>query len=511
MAEESAVGKVYLVGAGPGDPGLITVKGYECIGLAEVIVYDRLAADEFLQAARPEAELIYCGKGPGRHELTQEQINQVLVDKGLAGKIVCRLKGGDPFVFGRGGEEALELRQHGIPYEIVPGVTSSIAAPAYAGIPVTHRAVATSFAVITGHEDPTKPEAQVQWQRLAQSVDTLVILMGVGNLEGIVAGLLSGGRPPETPVAIINWGTHPEQTTLVSTLAKVVADAEAAGVRPPSAIVIGNVVNLRPELAWFDNRPLFGRRGLVTRTRQQASDLSCLLRQQGAVPIEMPVIRLVEPESWEPVDAALAEMERFDWLVFTSANGVTALQRHLDEIGDDMRALKGPRIAAIGPKTTAAAAAADLRVSLCPPEYVAEALVAALAEEGLAGKKILLLRAAEARDVLPDQAREAGAEVTVAPVYRTLPAETLDPQAVKMLEDKAVDFVTFASSSSVSNFVNALGHERARTLLADVCVACIGPITANTARELGLPTTVVPEEYTIEALVDALVAHYERQ
>lgn len=505
---DTPVGKVYLVGAGPGDPGLITVKGRDCLAAAEVVVYDRLAADELLAAARPDAELIYCGKSANRHEMRQEQINQVLVDQALAGKCVCRLKGGDPLVFGRGGEEALALREHGIPFEIVPGVTSAIAAPAYAGIPVTHRAVATSFAVVTGHEDPTKPETQVEWQRLATAVDTIVVLMGVGNLAGIVAGLLAGGRAPETPVAIVNWGTHPEQSSLVSTLATVVRDAEAAGARPPSVIVVGDVVALRPQLRWFDSRPLFGLKGLVTRARQQASDLSSLLRQFGATPVEMPVIRLAPPESWAPLADALADMERFDWLVFTSANAVSALRDYLRERELDLRVLKGPRVAAIGPHTAAAVEAAGLRVALQPEEYVAESLLEALAADGLAGRRLLLLRAAEGREVLPEKAREAGAEVTVVPVYQTLPATTLDAEVVALLEERKVDFVTFASSSSVKNFVAALGAEKARALLQDVCVGCIGPVTAATAEELGLPPTVVPEEYTIEALVCALAAHF---
>lgn len=508
MPDDCVTGKVYLVGAGPGDPGLITVKGLQCLREAEVVVYDRLGAGGLLEHARPDAELIYCGKQPDHHELTQDQINQVLVDRARQGKAVCRLKGGDTFVFGRGGEEALELRRHGLPYEIVPGVTSAIAAAAYAGIPVTHRGVATSFAVITGHEDPTKPETQVQWQKLATAVDTLVILMGVGNLPAIVAGLLAGGRPAETPVALVSQGTLPEQTSLLSTLDSVVADAAAAGVKPPSAIIVGEVAALRPELAWFDNRPLFGLRGLVTRVRQQASDLSALLRQYGATPVEMPVIRIVPPESWEPVDRALEEMESFDWLIFTSANAVTALIEHLQERELDVRSLKGPRIAAIGPKTAAAAEAAGLRVALCPGEYVAEALLEALGADGLAGKRLLLARAAEAREVLPHGAREAGAEVVVTPVYQTLPAESLDSTALAALEQGNIDFITFASSSSVESFVQAVGQERALALLADVCVACIGPVTAATARDFGLTPTVTPQEYTIEALVAALCEHY---
>ena len=508
MADACAPGKVYLVGAGPGDPGLITVRGLECLRAAEVVVYDRLGATGLLEHARCDAELIYCGKQPGHHELTQEQINQVLIEKAQAGKVVCRLKGGDPFVFGRGGEEALALHRHGLAYEVVPGITSAIAAAAYAGIPVTHRGLATSFAVVTGHEAPDKAQAQVHWPRLATAVDTLVILMGVGQLRGIVAGLLAGGRAADTAVAIVSQGTLPQQTTLVSTLGRVVADAQAAQVTPPAAIIVGEVAGLRGELAWFDNRPLFGLRGLVTRMRPQASELSALLRRYGATPVEMPVIRLAPPASWEPVDRALDEMERFDWLIFTSANGVSALAEHLAALKLDVRSLKGPRIAAIGPKTAAAAEAAGLRVALCPPQYVAEALVEALAAEGLAGKRLLLLRAAEAREVLPEKAREAGAEVVVAPVYQTLPVAAPDAAALASLEQGEIDFVTFASSSSVTNFAQALGHQRARALLAPVCVACLGPVTAATAHELGFAPAVVPEEYTIEALVAALCEHY---
>ena len=368
--------------------------------------------------------------------------------------------------------------------------------------------MATSFAVITGHEDPAKAETQVHWRALATAADTLVILMGVGRLADIVAGLTAGGRDPRTPVAIVRWGTHPRQSTLVSTLADVVRDAEAASVGPPSAIIVGQVVALRPELAWFDNRPLSGRRGLVTRVRQQASDLSGLLRRHGAVPLEMPLIRLVEPDSWEPADRALAACESFDWLIFTSANGVAAVVEHLAARGEDIRALKGPRIAAIGERTAAAAAAAGLRVSLCPDEFVAESLLEALATAGLAGKRLLLLRAAEAREVLPEQARAAGAEVLDVAVYRTLPVEQLDPAVLRQLEDGEVDFVTFASSSSVKSLVAALGEARARELLAAVCVGCIGPVTAAAAEEAGLHVAVVPEEHTIEGLVGALGEHF---
>jgi uroporphyrinogen III methyltransferase/synthase len=500
--------KVYLVGAGPGDPGLITVKGLECVRAADVIVYDRLIGREILDEARPDAELIYCGKGPGNHALTQEQINAVLVEKASQGNVVCRLKGGDPFVFGRGGEEALELQAHGIKFEVVPGVSSAIAAGAYAGIPVTQRGLVTSFTVATGHEDVTREESQLAWRNLAQAGGTLVILMGVGRLEEIVPELIAGGKSPDTPVALVASATCPEQRTLVSTLQDVAADARAQDVRPPAVMIVGDVVALREKLSWFEDRPLFGRRVLVTRTREQASELSALLRVHGAVPVEMPVLRLVPPETWEPFDAALRQAETYDWLVFTSANGVRFTRERLEELGSDLRALKGPRVAAIGPKTAAAAQSAGLRVSACPDEYIAESLVAALEGEGLSGQRVLLLRAADARSTFPEMARALGAEVDVVTVYRTVPVDEPAPRAISILESGALDAVTFASSSSVKNFAEAVGIEKARSLLENVTVACIGPVTAETAAELGLNVVVMPDDYTIEGLVAALVDHF---
>ena len=507
--QDDAPGKgvVYIVGGGPGDPGLITVKGLQCVRTADVIVYDRLIGEELLGAARPDAELIYCGKRPDHHALKQDEINQLLVEKAQEGKTVCRLKGGDPFVFGRGGEEAQALSRHGLAFEIVPGVSSAVAAGAYAGIPVTHRGTAASFAVVTGHEDPTKTKSQVDWGRLAGATDTLVILMGVGQLPQIVDELIAGGRAPDTPVALVARGTRPDQRTLVSTLGSVSDDARTEGVQPPAVVIVGDVVSLRPELQWFGNGPLSGRRVLVTRTREQASELSRLLRRYGATPVEMPVIQIDPPDDWEPLDAAVAEADGYDWVVFTSVNGVRSVTERLAQLGGDVRALKGPRVAAIGPKTAEAAERAGLRVSVCPDEYVAEALAEALRAEGLSGKRILLLRAAEARSTFPDEARKLGAEVTVAAAYQTRPVDQPDPRAMARLEQGEIDVVTFASSSSVRNFAAAVGAEKARTLLEPTCVACIGPITADTASGLGLAASVVPEEYTIEALVEAIAVH----
>lgn len=509
MAQHSpAGGKVSLVGAGPGDPGLLTLRGLECLRSAEVIVYDRLIGPEILSHARPGAELIYCGKSPGQQAMTQDQINALLVDRARAGKVVCRLKGGDPFVFGRGGEEALALVEHGIEFEVVPGVSSAIAAGAYAGIPVTHRGLATSFTVATGHEDPGKPDRQVDWRSLARAGDTLVVLMGVGQLEQIVAQLLAAGRPPDTPAALVSWATLPQQRTLRSTLQAVAAEARAYNVRPPAVLIVGDVVRLWEKLSWFETRPLHGRRILVTRTREQASELSELLRRQGAIPTEMPVIQLIPPDTWEPFDQAVAQAERYDWLVFTSANGVRFTMARLQELGLDVRALKGPRVAAIGPRTVAAAQDAGMRVSLCPEKYVAESLAEAMTAQGLSGRRILLLRAAEGRETLPEAAQAQGAQVDVVAVYRTVPAERPDPGVLELLDSGGLDAITFTSSSSVRNFLGLIGPQRAQMLARGITIACIGPVTRDAARQAGLPVAVMPQEHTIKALVEALVEHF---
>ncbi|NSW57536.1 MAG: uroporphyrinogen-III C-methyltransferase [Armatimonadetes bacterium] len=505
------IGKVFLVGAGPGDPGLITVKGQACLADADVVLHDRLVNRRLLAMARPDAELIYCGKSPEGREMRQDEINQILVDRALQGKRVCRLKGGDPFVFGRGGEEALALAEHNIPFEIVPGVTSAIAVPAYAGIPVTHRGISTSVAVVTGHEDPEKPVNQVDWVKLATAADTLVVLMGVGNFASIADGLLRGGRDPQMAVAIISRGTLPEQTTLITTLASAAREAETAGIRPPAIVIIGDVVRLRPELGWFDGRPLFGKTGLVTRTAEQAGQLSATLEDAGASVVEFPVIRIAPPESWAPLDDALSQIEGFDWVVFTSANGIAKLQERLETLESDIRTLKGPRIAVVGPGTASAARAAGLRVSLCPEEYVAESLAEALIHEGIDGKRVLLLQAAQARVTLAEKLAAAGADVVGVPVYQTLPASPDDPEAIGMLADGRVDFVTFTSSSSARYFAMAVGPEQARELLLNVCVACIGPITAATVRGLGVEPAVVAEEHTIPGLVAGLAAHFAQE
>jgi uroporphyrinogen III methyltransferase/synthase len=500
-------GIVYLVGAGPGDPGLVTVKGREVIRAAEVIVYDRLIPESVLGWARPEAERIYVGKLPDRHTLKQEEINALLVEKGLAGKVVCRLKGGDPFVFGRGGEEAAALREAGVPFEVVPGVTSAIAGPAYAGIPVTHRGKASSVAFITGHEDPGKDESAINWAGLATGVDTLVFLMGVAHLPEIAAQLVAHGRSPATPAGLVERGTHPAQRVVTGTLGEIATLAEEQNVQAPALLVVGDVVSLRETLCWFDNRPLSGLRVLVTRTREQASELSGLLERNGAAAIEAPVIAFTDLESHDVLDDCLRNADRFDWLVFTSRNGVSAVRRRLSALGLDVRALKGPCLAAIGSATAEALVEWGLCVDLVPPRFVAESLAEALKAQGIAGKRVLIARALEAREVLPEVLAEAGAEVTVAPCYRTIPSPGAGPEIQRLIGEHAVEVVTFASSSTVKAFVECLAGADVPELLAGVIVACIGPVTAQTARELGLKVDVEAEEFTIEGLVEALAAH----
>jgi uroporphyrinogen III methyltransferase/synthase len=492
-------GKVYLVGAGPGDPGLLTIKGLECIRKADVIVYDRLVHPAILNHACPGAELIYVGKASSAHTMKQDDMNQLLVDKAKEGKIVCRLKGGDPYVFGRGGEEAEALVEAGIEFEEVPGITSAIAAPAYAGIPVTHRDCCSALGVITGHEKGE--ESRIKWDKISAGLDTLVFLMGVENLPSIVANLVANGRDPSTPVALVRWGTRPEQETLVGTLADIVEKVQSTGFKSPAVTVVGEVVGLREKLRWFDNRPLFGKRVLVTRSRDQASELSQLLREQGAEPIEFPVIKITPPECSRELDVALDRIDQYDWLLFTSANAVRAVMARLNELGRDVRSLKGPKIGAIGPATAETISCTGVRVDFTPSRFVAEAVVEEFPEDP-SGKRILIPRAQDAREVLPEKLTELGADVDAVTVYRTEIDESCAAPVREMLRNGEIDIITFTSSSTVKNFVKLIGV----SVPAGVQIACIGPITAQTAEDLGLRPDIVAEEYTIEGLVRSMTA-----
>jgi uroporphyrinogen III methyltransferase/synthase len=497
---------IYLVGSGPGDPGLFTLKGVRCLQEADAVVYDRLAPRALLGYARPEAEKIYVGKKPGDPTMSQEEINDLLVEKGRAGMTVVRLKGGDPYIFGRGGEEALALKRAELPFEVVPGVTSGVAAPAYAGIPVTHRNVSTSVAFVTGHEDPTKGSSDVDWERLANGADTLVLYMGVGRLEEISKELIAAGKSRETPVACVRWGTVPEQRTVTGTLEDIADRVAEAGLRPPAVVVVGDVVALREEgLEWYERRPLFGRRVVVTRARAQAGELSADLERLGAEVHEFPTIEISPPEDFGPLDAAIHELDSFGLIVFTSVNGVEAFFGRLRHHGLDLRALpRGAKVAAIGPATAERIDQAGLQVDVVPEEYRAEALIEALRRDSLVGERVLIPRAKVAREILPERLRGAGAEVVVPPAYQSVPSSEGKEELFVRLQSGEIDCLTFTASSTVENFVEALGAEEAVRILARIRVACIGPITAGTARKHGLKVDAEAKEYTIPGLIEAV-------
>jgi uroporphyrinogen III methyltransferase/synthase len=502
MTGNAAVGKVFLVGAGPGDPRLITVRGVECLRLAEVVVFDRLASPELLEHAPASAERIFVGKGPRDHTMTQDEINALLVERGLSGHRVVRLKGGDPYVFGRGGEEALALEQAGVPFEVVPGVTSSIAGPSFAGIPVTHRGVATSFAVITGHEDPTRESSSIRWDGLANGPDTLVFLMGVERLDAIVENLCRAGRPADQPVAAIRWATTPDQEVVAGTLGDIVARVQSAQLRPPAVLVVGDVVGLRASLDWRGRLPLAGQRVLVTRARQQASALSARLTELGAVPLEYPTIEIRPVEDPGPFDEALRAVGRFAWIVFTSTNGVDAFWERLLVSRQDSRALAGVKICAIGPSTAAALASRGITADWMPPEFITHSVLSGFKAFDIAGAPILLARADIAPPLLADGLREQGAEVTEVTAYRTVPSGESRTRLLAALEGRRVDIVTLTSSSTVRNLVDGVAGRL--DLLDGLTVASIGPVTSETARSLGLTVHVEATAHTIPGLVDAL-------
>jgi uroporphyrinogen III methyltransferase/synthase len=503
--------KVYLVGAGPGDPGLITVKGKECIQAADVIIYDYLASPALLRYARKSADCIYVGKKGGDHTLSQDQINDLIVEKAKTGAIVTRLKGGDPFIFGRGGEEAEVLFEAGISFEIVPGVTSAIAAPAYAGIPLTHRKLTSTVAFVTGHEDPKKEETQINWAALATGIGTLVFFMGVKNLPEIARQLMDHGKPPDTPVALVRWGTTPGQVTVSGTLDTIVAKVRAAGLKAPALIVVGDVVNLRPTLKWFEKRPLLGKRIVVTRARQQASDLVELLSDLGAECLEFPTIEIMPAKDPQPLQQAIENLNAYDWIVFTSVNGVIYFFEQLFAAGKDVRALNRMQTAAIGPATAEQLLTFGLTSDIVPETYRAESVVAAFKELNLKAKKILLPRAREARPVLPVELAKMGAQVNEIPAYETLTVTENVGDLIQALEDKGVDLITFTSSSTVKNFKALLPAANFQELMQGVRIASIGPITTDTAKKLDFDVHIRAESYTIPGLVKAILQYYQKK
>lgn len=489
---------VSLIGAGPGDPELLTLKGARRLREADVIVYDRLAAPELLSDAHPDAELINAGKEPGNPGLGQDEINRVIVEKALEGKRVARLKGGDPFVFGRGGEEAMACSEAGVAFEVIPGITAGIAAPAYGGIPVTHRGISTSVTLVTGHED--LDSSGVDWESLGRLSGTLVLMMSVGSLPEICSALTDAGRDPKTPAAAIEWGTRPEQRVLSAALEDLPQKASEFKLKAPAAVVVGEVAELREQIAWVEKLPLWGRRVLVTRAREQASTLAASLKDLGADVVAFPLISTEEASSPEPLTDALERLGGggFSWVLFASTNGVERTRAAMAGLGMDSRAFAGVKVGAIGPATADALRQSGITPDVTAAVSTSEGFLAEFPESGR-GEVVLLIRAEEGRHVLPDGLRERGFDVEEVAAYRTVLVESDSSAIRERIERGEIDAVTFASSSTVTNYAESIGNESLPRV-----VACIGPATAATARDLGIEPTVVAETHTIDGLIDAV-------
>lgn len=504
----SGAGKVYLVGAGPGDPELITARGLRRLREADVVLYDALVHPDQLHEAKADAELVFVGKRAGRASERQTQINRRLVEAARAGKTVVRLKGGDPYLFGRGSEEAELLADEGIPFEVVPGVPSPLAATAYAGLSLTHRELASSVAYVTATESVEKDRTDHDWAKLATATQTLVIFMGMRKLDSLAKLLIDNGRPADTPAAVVMWASLPKQRTVVGTLADIHQRAFAAQLGLPALTIVGDVVRLRENLRWFDAKPGFGKRALVTRAARQAGGLATLLRDEGIQPVLAPTIRIAAPDDAGPLQDAVRHLERYDWVVFTSANAVQAFFTALNEAGLDPRALGDARVCAIGNKTKAALARHAIVADVVPEDARAEGVVAALRDEITKSTRILLPRAAVAREVLPDSLRGVGAEVDIVVGYRNLPPEPAEANRIRALVDPdEIDLVLFTSSSTVTNLCEVLG-ESAPTQLAGVDLFSIGPVTTDTIEAHGLRAAATAREPTIESLVQAVSTYY---
>lgn len=509
-------GKVYLIGAGPGDPGLITLRGKHLLERAEVVVYDYLANKRLLNHVPKTAKFIYAGKkGGGLHAYTQEAINQLLVDHAKQGKIVVRLKGGDPFIFGRGGEEIEDIVAEGIDFEVVPGVTSATAAATYAGIPITHRDYTASVAFVTGHEDPKKKFSNIQWDKLANGAGTIVIYMGIKTLPIITKKLMDCGRDPKTPVAVVRWASTPKQRSVEGTLETITEVVRKADIKPPALVIVGDVVKLRNTIDWYEKRPLFNKRMVVTRTREQASELVALLEENGAECMEYSTIHIEPVADYAPLDTAFESIDDYQWILFTSLNAVTYFFRHLYKSGHDSRNLAGPKVAVVGRATAEELLKYGIRADLVPQRFTGEGLAEALLESDVSsGSKILLPRALRAGEVLPETLTDAGAQVDVVPVYQNTPPKGRKEELRDQLQEGEIDLVTFTSSSTVTNFltmVDARDDEELHKLMENVVIAAIGPITAEAIEKAGLRVDIQPDRYTIPDMVKAIVEYYRPQ
>lgn len=519
-------GKVYIVGAGPGDIGLFTVKGLKCLQKADVVVYDFHLNVQILNYINNDAEFIYAGKRGGQHTMTQDEINQTLIEKAKQGKTICRLKGGDPFVFGRGGEEAEALSKEGIGFEIVPGVSSAVAAPAYAGIPLTHRLYSSSFAVVPGYECVTKQESSIDWAKLATGVGTIVFLMTVKNIALVCQRLIKNGRNPETPVAVIRWGTRSDQTTLVSNLKNISTLVKENDIKPPAVMVVGDVVKLRESLRWYEKKPLFGHRVLVTREHSGGFEL---LEEFGAEIIEFPTIKIVPPANWAELDAAIEKVESYNWLILTSINGVNFFFKRLFETGRDIRDLKGIKICAVGTKTASEVKKYWIKVDLVPEEFNAEGLIESFIKESRSqkpaakgeprqrrevksredselfkGLRFLLPRAEVAREIFPEKIRGLGGEIDVVTAYRAVKPQVQGKRLKRFLKEGRISVATFTSAATFNNFLSITDND-VHELLKGVAIAVIGPVTATAVKEAGLTVNIMPKQATIEAMVKEII------
>jgi uroporphyrinogen III methyltransferase / synthase len=510
-------GKVYLVGAGPGDIGLLTIKGLQCLRKADVVVYDFHLNAQVLNYINHNAEFIYAGKRGGHHTLTQDEINAILVRKAQEGKIICRLKGGDPFIFGRGGEEAEAISSEGIEFEVVPGVSSAVAAPAYAGIPLTHRLFSSSFAVIPGYEDAAKKESTIDWAKLATGVGTLVFLMAVKNVDLIIRKLIEHGRPPDTPVAVIRWGTRPDQKTIVGTLESIPAIVREKHIKPPAVMIVGEVVKLRDTLQWYEKKPLFGYRILVTREYMEGFER---LEELGAEILEFPTIEIIPPENYAELDSSIENVASYHWIVFTSRNGVKYFFKRFFERDKDIRELKGIKICAIGSKTAQEVRKYGMRVDLIPEEFLAEGLIEAFVKLSrttnrgsrqktqppgfLKGMRLLMPRAEKAREIFPEKIRELGGEIDTPVAYRTVKPESRGKRLWRFLREGRISLATFTSAATFHNFREIMGDD-ADDYLKGVPIAAIGPVTAKAIEKAGLRVDIMPREATIEAMVEEII------
>ena len=505
---------VSLIGAGPGDPGLITVKGLACLQRADVVIYDHLVSPRLLLHAPRGAELIDVGASAPQ-PMEQQAISYLIVEKAREGKIVARLKWGDPFVFDHGGEEALFLQEHGVPFEVVPGVPAGIGVPAYAGVPVSYPGGGDTITLVRGFEDASRTPPDIDWSGLARLEGTVVCYAGAQQLPLILEALRDNGWPEDGQAAVVYRGTLPTQETLSGTLAELSALVKARTRREAAILIVGRVAGLREHLRWYDAKPLFGLKILVTRAKEQAAELSDQLAALGAEPIEAPMIRILPPDDSTPLLRAAGQLDIFDWVVFTSANAVDSLMHAVLETGGDVRSLKGPQLCAIGTATAEQLAKYGVKVDLIPAEFKGDAVVSALKTRGpLDAVRVLLPRADIGREVIADELRKQGADVTEVVAYRTVVAEAEregEPDIYRMLLDRRIDVVTFTSASAVRNFVKVVGAEPAADLLRTTVVACIGPVTAEAAALSHIETTVVPAHYTVRALVDAIVEHFEKR